>query len=82
MRQIHPFREVLSYKSIGIFVRSSLPGTLWITVVNFYMGVQTEAFVIQCSLDEWLESVDSLGNLAISVSYQFSSCTELDQSAL
>ena len=45
-RQVSPFREVLSQQTVGIFIRPTLPWTLWITEVDFDIGVQTEAFVI------------------------------------
>ena len=46
VREIHPFREVLPEKTVGVLVGTSLPGTLWITEVNLDVGVQAKTLVI------------------------------------
>ncbi len=46
VREIHSLREVLPQQAIGVFVRASLPRTLWIAEVDFNLSVQAEAFVI------------------------------------
>ena len=46
VRQVHSLGEVLPEQDVGIFVGTTLPGTLWITEVNLDFGVQGEAFVI------------------------------------
>ena len=46
VREIHPFREVLSEQAVGVFVGTPLPGTLWITEVNLDVGRQCETLVI------------------------------------
>jgi len=46
VRQIQSFREVLPEQAVGVFIGTTLPGTLWITEVDFDIGVQGEALVI------------------------------------
>ena len=43
--QIGSLGQVLSQQSIGVFVRSSLPGAVRITEVNFYIRRYREVFV-------------------------------------
>ena len=47
VRQIHSFWEVLPEQAVGVFVGSTLPGTLWITEVDLDIRIQGEAFVIR-----------------------------------
>ena len=47
IRQIHSLREVLPEQTVRVLVGSSLPGTMWITEVDFDFGVQAEALVIR-----------------------------------
>ena len=47
VRKIHSLREVLPQQAIGVFVRTTLPGTSRITEVHLDVGVQAEALVIR-----------------------------------
>jgi hypothetical protein len=47
LRQVHSLREVLPQQAVSIFIGTTLPWMLWITVVHLDVGCQAEALVIR-----------------------------------
>ena len=46
VREVHSFREVLPQQAIGVFIRTTLPGTSRIAKIDLDVGVQAEALML------------------------------------